>query len=230
MKTVSHADDSEADGGVEQASEEEEEPESDNVEPSAEVEPVKNSSEPAQMRPTPSPPAPKPLRLVEPMNDIGLVIGWNAPSGWGGRYLRRVDDTPIAVGIGLAPLTLWGMKLSLIVRRAAESRFGFFQQVSVGFSTGAESYEAVVRSEDGAQTANLRKTPGRTLDLVLGYRWAVFSSSYAELIAGWSFNFKGTFLQQSDDELVLLPEETRNELAIQAPGGIVLGLTFGWRL
>lgn len=168
------------------------------------------------------------FQLAEPMNDVALVVGWNAPSGWGGRYLRRIDDTQISVGIGLAPLTLWGIKLSLVVRRAAERRSGFFQQLSVGFSTGAESYEAVVMDENGAQTAVLRKTPGRTVDLVLGYRWGVFSNSYAELFTGWSFNFQGTFLQRTTDNLVPLPEQTRSELVIQTPGGVILGLTFGW--
>lgn len=172
----------------------------------------------------------KSLRLAEPMNDLAVVVGWNAPSGWGGRYLRHVDDTRIAVGVGLAPLTLWGIKLSLIVRRGAGSRSGFFQQLSVGFSTGAENYEAVVLDENGARTASLRKTAGRTVDLVLGYRWEAFSSSYAELFAGWSLNFQGTFLQRTNETLVPLPEETRDELEIQTPGGIILGLTFGWLL
>lgn len=173
---------------------------------------------------------PAPLRLAEPMNDLAVVVGWNAPSGWGGRYLRRIDDTQIAIGAGLAPLTLWGIKLSLIVRRAAESRQGFFQQASIGFSSGAENYEVLVVDENGSRTANFQKTGGRTLDLVLGYRWAVFSRSYAELLGGWSFNFRGTFLQRTGDGLVPLSEETRNEMEIQTPGGVILGLTFGWLL
>lgn len=176
-------------------------------------------------------PAPAPSLVLEtgPLNDLALVAGWNAPSGWGGRYLRRFPGTSLAAGAGLAPLTLWGIKLSLIVRRAPNFEHGFFQQISVGLSTGSDKEEEVLVDESGARAISLRKTPGRTLDFVVGYRWAVFTRSFAELFTGWSFNFQGTYLQNAEISKVPIPQSLREELDVRTPGGLVLGLSFGWR-
>lgn len=177
-----------------------------------------------------SPPsAPSAAQEAPRLNDLGLDFGWNAPAGWGARYLRRIDGSGISVGVGFAPLTLWGMKLSFLFRHSSRAESGLFEQVSVAFLTGAERYEASVAEGEMARKAILKKTPGRTLDFAVGYRWRLFSSGYVEAASGWSFNFQGTFLQRTDEPLVELPDTLRDELELVTPGGVTLSLSAGWR-
>lgn len=172
-------------------------------------------------------PAPKETR-----HELAVEIGWNAPAGWGFRYLFRIPKLPLSVGLGAALLTLWGPKLSVLARWSPRVDRGFFFQGSFAMSGGQRmELDVPVEQEGGGilmEKASLVFTPGRTLDVVGGWRWA-FGNGFLDVFGGYSVKLGGVALQDRTQSMVPLDDATRYALDLMSPGGLSWGLTWGWR-
>ncbi len=172
-------------------------------------------------------PAPAPAPKAEPLNDFALQLGWNAPAGLGGRYLRRIEGTGWEFGLGVALVTFWGSKLSVIARHQSDVAHGLYEQLSFGFTGGASNVTEPVVLPDGTSTAaTFKRTPGRTLDCLAGYRFDL-TGSYVDLFLGASVNLQGTFLQ-TGRPLVEIDAATLAGLQLLEPGGLIWGASYGW--
>lgn len=208
--------------------------------PASEPEPARTAVDPAPATPEEpvAPPAEQPAPAIAkpalppppPMNEFAFELGWNAPAGAGMRYMRQIEDTKFAIGAGFAPLTFWGVKLSFLARWAPSLWEGRYVQASLGLSTGADEAEQTLTDTSGATTTALfRKTPGRTLDLVVGYRFGR-TSTFLDIFGGYSLRLKGAALQLgTPDTLRTVDQAARDALDFQSPGGIVWGASYGWR-
>jgi hypothetical protein len=120
------------------------------------------------------------------------------------------------------------MKWAVLVRHQSSFESGFFQQLSIGFSAGGETTTEQFKLTGRSETIALVRTEGRTLDGVLGYRWAIASWGI-EAFAGYSLRLRGTALQNLALTQLDVNEATRSALWIMQPGGISLGLAIGHR-
>lgn len=196
-------------------------------------EPASPEPEPAIVASTPaSPESPKKAHPRETMHELAIEIGWNAPAGWGFRYLFRIPKTPVSVGLGAGLLTLWGPKVSVLARWSPKVESGPFLQGSFAMSGGSRGeVDVPVPLEGGGvsmEKASLVFTPGRTLDFVGGWRWA-FGNGFLDLFGGYSVKLGGVALQDRTQTMVELDETTRFALDLMSPGGISWGATWGWR-
>lgn len=186
--------------------------------------------EPAIVASTPE--SPKKAQPKETMHELAIEIGWNAPAGWGFRYLFRIPKTPVSVGLGAGLLTLWGPKVSVLARWSPKVESGPFFQGSFAMSGGSRGeVDVPVPLEGGGvsmEKASLVFTPGRTLDFVGGWRWA-FGNGFLDLFGGYSVKLGGVALQDRTQTMVELDETTRFALDLMSPGGISWGATWGWR-
>ncbi len=191
-------------------------------------------------RPPPALPLPKPVPAAsrvhtEYLNDAGIEVGWNAPAEQGVRYLRRVEGSGWEFGLGAAFGTYWGPKLSLLARHQDDIERGFFEQASIGLMAGASGVKETVTSTEGKSTAaTFKRTPGRTFDFLVGYRvdlrktlLELLDSAYLDAFVGYSFNLQGTYFQ-TGSPLVQLDPSSRGSLSMQTPGGVIVGLSYGW--
>lgn len=169
-------------------------------------------------------PVPPPVAAAPVDTDVGVEIGWNSPTPQGIRLLRRLDGTDLSFGLGVGFLTFWGPKLSVFLRGSSAFESGFFWQVALAFTRGAE-FEQFVEG----RFVTFERTPGRTLDGNVGYRFRTAGGGYLELLTGWSANITGTILQKGKPaELAPIDDFTRAQFWIQQPGGFVLGVSYGW--
>lgn len=167
--------------------------------------------------------APRPTPAATPPLDLSLETGWNNAVGTGVRCLFVLPGTTWSAGGGLG-FTLWGPKLSLILRRAEQLESGAFFQAALGLTTGLADVAVPIGGREG----RFDYTPGRTIDLAYGTRVA-FGGGYAEFFLGYSVNLKGTVLQRpnADGELLRLSEDDKASLLFGAPGGLGAGASWG---
>jgi hypothetical protein len=163
-------------------------------------------------------------------NELTAELGWNSDSPVGLRYLRRIEGTPVSFGLGLGLVTMWGPKLSAIVRLQTSFEKGLFAQVSAGYSLGGEFTQKVTPKGGQPQTAHLLRTPSRTADVMVGWRLPI-ASNFLEASAGYSFNLQGTVLQQQvvdgHPNQPLMAVDL-NDVPFNKAGGIAGAVSYGW--
>jgi hypothetical protein len=161
---------------------------------------------------------------IESDNEVTVELGWNSDAPVGLRYLRRIEDTWISFGIGAGAVTLWGPKLSAIIRFQPSFSSGFFGQVSGGFSQGGSFSQKLTQAGGQQQTAQLVRTPARTVDLLVGWRFP-WSGTFFEAAAGYSFNIEGTVLQDSTKTNVSI---NWKDIPFPQAGGPAGEVAYGW--
>lgn len=149
------------------------------------------------------------------------------PAGLGVRAMYRVSRWRLAVGAA-GGRSLWGWKAAAVGRwNPLPASDRLYVQTSFGFTGGARDVELQVPQEGGGTaTGRFDFTPGRTVDVGLGYRWPG-DGTYFEVYGGYSFNLRGTALQSTR---IVLDETVRAALRIMEPGGIAWGMSYGWML
>ncbi len=160
-----------------------------------------------------------------PANEVSLEIGWNSDAPIGARYLRHVQATWVSFGIGIGALTVYGPKLSAIVRVQPDVTSGIFAQVSAGFTTG-DSFTQTLTPPGSSQPVNVHfiRTPSRTIDPMIGWRLRWGQGSFVEAMAGYSFNLAGTVLQQGGSPV---PVNT-TKISFDRAGGGAAAISYGW--
>lgn len=163
-------------------------------------------------------------------NELTAGLGWNSDTPVGLRYLRRMEGTVVSFGLGLGLVTLWGPKLSAIIRFQPSFERGFFAQLSAGYTLGGSFTAKVAPAGGKAETVHLVRTPSRTADVMVGWRLPV-ASNFVEASAGYSFNLQGTVLQ----EPMVDGHTNRNQVPLDVnsvpfnkAGGIAGAVSYGW--
>jgi hypothetical protein len=160
----------------------------------------------------------------ESENELSVQAGWNSDAPFGLRYLRHIESTDLSFGAGAGAFTLWGPKVSVIVRYQPFFGAGLFAQSSAGFTQGGAFSQRVTTTSGQQATASLLHTPSRTIDLFLGwrYRWA---GSFLEAAAGYSFNLEGTVLQDPTKTQV---DFDLKDIQFRQAGGPAGAVAYGW--
>jgi hypothetical protein len=161
---------------------------------------------------------------IESDNEVTVELGWNSDAPVGLRYLRRIEDTWISFGVGVGGVTLWGPKLSAIIRFQPSFSSGFFGQVSGGFAQGGAFSQKMTQPGGAQETVQLIRTPARTADLLVGWRFP-WAGTFFEASAGYSFNLEGTVLQDSTKTNLVM---NWKDIPFPQAGGPAGAVAYGW--